>query len=281
MADGSPELKPIERYEYKYLIPERWTAPLVAAVAPYCEPDRYLRPGDTTSGYAIHGLYLDSPGGFCYRAKKNRDLDRFKLRIRTYDLDPSAGPLFLEVKRKGGDRVLKPRGTIPWSRLPGLLEEIPLPAGGPPTDPVDRFTRLARTISARPALLVRYQRVALVGVLDPYARVTFDRRIQVQPAAGWSLDGDPRQWQAIDTPATLTSYSPVVLELKFAAAIPAWMASIVRRFELTRGGYSKYCRGVEAIHGQQAPGQESVRPAVTDRGPDRGRLRRPLEVHHA
>ena len=38
----------------------------------------------------------------------------------------------------------------------------------------------------------------------------------------------------------------VVLELKFGATVPRWMQGIVRRFDLIRYSFSKYCYGLRA-----------------------------------
>jgi hypothetical protein len=38
----------------------------------------------------------------------------------------------------------------------------------------------------------------------------------------------------------------MILELKCTTAVPLWMSDIVRRFNLVRTGFSKFCSTVEA-----------------------------------
>lgn len=250
-------LTPIRRHEFKYLVPVERLPELRAAVAPYCVPDEHTG-HEGTRHYTISSLYYDTPGWWTYRAKKNRDQDRFKLRVRTYGAQ-AEGPIFMEVKRKIGDTMIKYRERIErqaWVEL------------GPDATAAARvksawerpFHFWMVRLDACPALLVRYQREAFTSVIDHYARVTFDHTIMVQSAAGRDLRGDPRAWRNVDHPraAQLLS-SMVVLELKFPSSVPRWMVVLVRKLELFRVGFSKYCTGVEALHGPEAPGFEEVR----------------------
>lgn len=253
----APE-QPIERYEYKYLVPEELTGPICRAIAPYCEPDRHMA-GTGPSGYTITSLYLDSPAFFCYRAKRDRHLDRFKLRLRTYD-EQGQGAVFLEVKRKVNDRVIKYRSRMQPAELQQAL------ASDAVLDHHDaavrRFFHLCRTLDMAPAVLIRYHRAAFVGLRESYARVTLDRCIQAQAPQGYALAGLSDRWRGLDHQlATRQTRSLVVLELKFTSAIPLWMVQLARRFELWRIGFSKYANGLISIMGSDAPGQESLRQA--------------------
>jgi len=250
-------LAPLRRYEFKYLVPSRRLPELRAAVAPYCTPDKHTG-HEGTRHYTITSLYYDTPSWWTYRAKKNRHEDRFKLRVRTYGKE-AEGPIFMEVKRKVGDTMIKYReriGREGWAdRGPDAVAARQVKSAWERP-----FHFWVARLGARPALLVRYQREAFASVIDLYARVTFDHTIVVQAAQGRDFVGDPRAWRNVDHPraAQLLS-SVVVLELKFTANIPSWMMQIVRRLELFRVGFSKYCTGVESLHGPEAPGMEQVR----------------------
>ena len=248
------ERAPLARYEFKYLVSEADEVVLREAISAFCAPDTH----NTAGGYTISSLYLDTPDRLTYRAKKDRQLERFKLRIRTYG-EQAEGPVFFEVKRKSNDRIIKHRTRVDrehWREV--LRGSRALPAEE--RDAAHHFLYLTIGLGARPSVLVRYRREAFSSFLDPYARVTFDHRIVVQAPKGLDLLGDPRAWRGIDHPeATRLSRSMVVLELKFPAAFPSWMASLVRRFELWRIGFSKYCNGVEVLFGTSAPGRESMR----------------------
>jgi hypothetical protein len=85
-------------------------------------------------------------------------------------------------------------------------------------------------------------------MLDDYARVTFDRKLQFQPHSELSLVGDPRAWTSIDDPIAMRSTgarSASVLELKFGPVAPPWMWRLVQRLELQRLAFSKYTRSID------------------------------------
>jgi hypothetical protein len=92
---------------------------------------------------------------------------------------------------------------------------------------------------------VTYERQAYFSVVDDYVRVTFDRRMRCQPVHKWTLTAPERGWRAVDDPASVGAASSLyVMELKFAIAPPVWLRDLVRRFDLSRRGYSKYGRAV-------------------------------------
>ncbi|MCB9729293.1 MAG: polyphosphate polymerase domain-containing protein [Deltaproteobacteria bacterium] len=254
MATPSP-LR-IERREFKYLIDEDTARRVRDAVAPFCRLDTHALASPTAS-YRIHSLYFDTPGMDLFLANEREQLSRFKLRVRTYpDAAPTPGrtgsapPVFFEVKRRYHDVIVKDRALAPadWARLldtPGAR----LPADTPPRQAaaLDAFVVRTLTHHARPVVLVGYEREPWVSTIDDYARVTFDRRISSQPRERLTLDVDPRAWRGVDHPvAHLGQRSPVVLELKFTTAVPSWLVTIVRRYDLWRRAFSKYGSAVRA-----------------------------------
>lgn len=85
---------------------------------------------------------------------------------------------------------------------------------------------------ARPQNIVRYEREAFVSEVDEYARVTFDRRICVQPADGWSMQGYANEWTMVDGAWHDNGLdSPVVLEVKCEWRMPNWLQVLLRRYE--------------------------------------------------
>jgi SPX domain protein involved in polyphosphate accumulation len=232
-----------DRYELKYVIPESMCAPLRAALRPYCELDRFSAATDDKQ-YCITSLYYDTPTLLFHRTKQAKQLRRFKLRVRTYGIE-SDGPVFFEVKRKIGDIVAKARARVPradWSAR--LRPQTDDGVGAAERD----FTSLLSRHDARPTLLARYHREAWVSTIDNYARVTFDRRLLYQPFHRHDLRGDSRCWRSSDDAMTTRGTSRgVVLELKSTVDVPRWMVALIRRFDLARVGFSKYCSGVERV----------------------------------
>ncbi len=106
----------IERYEFKYLVPERLVPAIRATACAIGRLDRYAGPGGV---YRIRSLYLDTRGFDLYWANAREQRDRFKLRVRTYPGKTS--PAFLEVKRRVQDVIIKSRAAVPASEWRDLL----------------------------------------------------------------------------------------------------------------------------------------------------------------
>lgn len=235
----------IERYEFKYLIPERLVPAIRAAALTTSRIDQYA--GDDGT-YRIRSLYFDTSRFDLFWANDREQADRFKVRVRSYP--GKASPVFLEVKRRVHDVIIKTRGMVAASEWQEVLRggaaarARVLPGA---RAAVDRFLSVLYRHHLRPAMVVEYEREAYVSDIDAYARLTFDRKIVAQPRETVDAEAEPRLWRSIDNPVRTSTLEPVcVLELKFERRPPAWMAALVRRLELERRSFSKYCYGVAA-----------------------------------
>jgi hypothetical protein len=241
------DLIQLERHEAKYIISPALVPRIRDYLKPFCLPDAYGR-GEPPE-YAVVTLQLDSPSLALHHAREWEALDRFKLRVRTYET-PGC-PVFLEVKRKLGRVVVKSRAAVPAERWTSELIQR--------TD-IDlrfksdkeyvaflTFIRLAREIGARPVVRLRYVRESYFGVAEEYARVSFDRCLQYQPAHTWAMQEPGAPWLAMDTDLMqnkLMPFSGVVLELKTTTEVPRWMVEMTREFDLERTGNCKYSTAV-------------------------------------
>lgn len=235
----------LERYELKYTIPLEWVEPIAAFIRPYCFMDAYsARCAD--GFYRVNSLYLDSPDLTFLRTKLCGAAKRFNMRIRTYGDDPGF-PYFFEVKHKNGDTIRKVRALIHEEdvREQGL-EHVVFGPGRAGEDPnLARCRREAITYNVHPWVQTRYRRLAFISHCDDYARVTFDRGLEYAPRDHFDpvpVDGDmtPSDVDPLFDPET-----SVILELKcYTSYVPSWMVDLIRRFELTRRGFSKYTAGM-------------------------------------
>lgn len=237
-----------ERYESKYLIDGRTRDAIRAAIAGICAPDPFTSESPGGVGYEVHSLYFDTPGLRFYHARRHREPERFKPRVRTYGDLGEGDVAFAEVKRKSNGVVRKTRRKVPLAQWAAFLE------GGEPAAPSGAhgdvgFLDAVRWTGAVPVVHVRYRREAWVGVLDPYARVTFDTHLRAAPARGSIEASVPEAALTFfDNPwACGTEGSPVVLELKSEVLVPAWMTRLVRRFGLPLSSFSKYCQAIDHI----------------------------------
>lgn len=241
-------LQLFERREYKFLLRRELVPRVRDAITGVCKLDRYAGPDGT---YPIRSLYFDTDDLRLFWANEREQGERFKVRARTY---PGVSDVvFLEVKRRVIDIIVKTRVGVPigeWARLvsdPAAMKAADLPGRGQRFG--EHFAALVHGYHLTPKISVEYDREAYVSLIDDYARATFDLRIRSQLHESLDLDADPRHWKMTDHSVRTQTHEPMcVLELKFASAAPPWMSSLVRRFDLLRYEFSKYCYGLWEQH---------------------------------
>lgn len=238
-----PDTEIIERYEYKYLVPEALVPAIRAVAQTTSRIDRHA--GDDGT-YRIRSLYFDTFGLDLFRANEREAARRFKVRARIYP--GRSSPVFLEVKRRIGDVIVKTRapvGTADWAAATAGDRDVLAALPAVARDGATTFAATVLRHHLAPTMLVEYEREAYVSEVDAYARLTFDRKIAVQRRTELDLEADDARFMAVDHVARTKTLEPVcVLELKFERRPPAWMRALVRRLELTRASFSKYCYGV-------------------------------------
>ena len=172
-----------QRFELKYLISEEITRPIRDFVSGYLEPDDYAV-GRPNLSYPIHSLYLDSDDLATHRAAVNGTKNRFKLRLRYYDVNPDA-PVFFEIKSRVDNCILKQRCGVWRAAVPLLLAgQLPEPGQLFSREPrhlaaLQRFNQLLLQLNAHPRLHNHYLREAWVSPDANSVRVTFDRNIRI------------------------------------------------------------------------------------------------------
>jgi hypothetical protein len=229
------------RYELKYIIDEPRAHEIHRFVRMYLEPDHHTQ-GREGRGYAVHSLYLDSPGFLTCAATLQGIKNRFKLRLRFYDDEPDS-PVFCEIKRRVNMIILKKRAAVWRSAVPDLL------AGAMPEpsmlyvdnyrnqDALLRFCELRDLIDAQPAAYTSYWREGYETSDGNAVRVTFDRELRGGIFHGSLSVADLESWAEPEV-------GGVVLELKFTDRFPQWMHTLAEMFNLERTSMPKYVKCV-------------------------------------
>lgn len=243
------------RYELKYVIPQSLVPKIREYIRPFCELDSHCT--GNPPEYNITTLQLDAPGLSLHYAKLWDFIDRFKLRVRTYE-PIGSGSVFLEVKAKFRTTVVKYRSQIPFEKWGAHLFGNEIIRGisfqsDREAESFYQFVRLVKEIGARPVMLIRYARESYFGKYDHYSRVTFDRRLQYQQTYSWDSWGKDGQWRSLDKTVDQTrrhdheySFSGVVMELKTLTDVPVWMRNLVRDLDLGRQGHCKFSNAIWA-----------------------------------
>lgn len=235
------------RHECKFVVTESVAKRVMQSVRPYVEPDPYASTMlDHT--YEIASLYLDDAHETLYDETIDGCAERYKLRIRSYGSSALAKKriVFLEVKRRFNSIVRKLRCPIPYGLLEQLLNGTNLDHDvilgtnkSTQSSALNEFLRLAAHRTAGPRCIVRYRRQAYVGIDDLDTRVTFDRHLSALPTHSPMIQHRHRNYIPVPT-------GGVILELKFTNRAPPWMTSTIRKLELRRRSFSKYCTSIDA-----------------------------------
>lgn len=234
----------LERYELKYHVPIRLLPELESFLLPWCELDPACeKRGD--GFYWLTTLYLDSPRYTFLRWGRDKPDGRFNMRIRAYGEHPEDSTSWhFELKEKSCDQVTKLRGVLKGSDPRTLWDDpdtVFANAKGEDLANLKKFYARALTYNITPLVLTQYRRKAWFGTIEDYARVTLDFGMRWREEPGFDFSVDPRQMRPSDLPERFDPGCNAVLELKCTRhQIPIWMIDLIRHFDLTRSGYSKF-----------------------------------------
>ena len=256
-SDFSLEL---DRYEAKYVISRSLMEPIRQFIKPYCRLDKHAQ--QAGGNYFINTLQLDNDAYSLHLAKERGAAHRFKLRVRTYGLTTGDAPVFLEIKRRYFDRIIKSRACIAYRDwAPTFFDKRASDFGFKTVkerEAYHEFLRLYREIDAKPKIYVRYNREAYESLHDHYARVTFDTQLAYQPVQDMYDWGQSGKFFSMDSGLLHDQReSNLILEIKCTEQVPVWMTNLVQEFDLIRVGNCKYSNAIwmeDFLHGQtEAP----------------------------
>lgn len=227
------------RLEYKYLVPRSQVDAIRAEIQPYVAIDQYADKQDANE-YTVRSIYYDNSRLDCYSEKIEGLKVRKKFRIRGYNTADANSIVFLEIKRKYINFIEKNRAPLPWRQLDELLlyrdlnKHIMLLSGnGKEKIDAQRFLYHYYSESLRPVALIVYEREAFFGKFNSSLRITFDKNLRSSLFPSQDMLFEKKQ-----TKYAMPKY--FILEVKFYTGIPAWMRSIIRRYQLPRMALSKY-----------------------------------------
>jgi hypothetical protein len=240
----------LQRFELKYLVPEHVALAARHFVSGYLVLDENCI-GQPNNSYPNHSLYLDSSEMQMYWDVINGNRNRYKLRVRFYNEDPCS-PLFLEIKQRHNDAILKQRSAIRREALVEVLDgatpsEKHLSSPNPrQLSALQRFSSLMLMQRATPQTHVSYLREAWMTENDNSARVTFDRVVRVERRTvadvACSQHNPVMPWK-----------DSVILELKFTGRFPNWFGELTRLFNIMQCGVAKYAEGVTTLGESRFP----------------------------
>jgi SPX domain protein involved in polyphosphate accumulation len=223
-------------------VSERQVEHLRDCISPFVRPDEFA-PQRGLPRYPVCSLYLDSDDLQLYSQTAAGEKQRFKLRVRTYDDDPTSAA-FLEVKQRDGDLVHKRRAAVERKTALALLD------GASPDwaalerlgclDDVQYFRHDVERSGARPVVRIRYAREAYESTFNEPVRITIDTEVAHCPTFTPELGHERGRFRATPLPGA-------VLEIKFTDRFPRWVRELVHAFGLERRSVAKYVLSVDHL----------------------------------
>ena len=215
-----------KRYELKYLLTPDQRDAVLSGIAPYMKLDNY---GRTT----IRNVYFDTDNYRLIRRSIEKPAYKEKLRVRSYRLVDSDGPVFVELKKKFDGVVYKRRIALPESvATDWLMGRTKSPCDTQISREIDYFMSFYGSL--RPTMFLSYEREAFYERAGGDFRVTFDDNILCR-----------RTDLSLRCPPSGHSILPpdrVLMEIKCSGAIPLWMVKILSTEKIYKTSFSKYGR---------------------------------------
>lgn len=218
------------RHELKYITSPAVAQSLRSALSALMDTDPN---GNDDGAYLIVSLYYDTIDGAAFFEKLDGIEYRRKYRIRAYNADRSF--FKLECKYKLQDRTAKESESIDPQLVRALMSRSQVTADESAGPLTKRFLREVTMMNLKPAVIIQYQRTALVDD-DLDVRITFDEQIRM---GSYTTD-----LFASDLP--LIPVNPddsVVVEVKYNEVLPMAIALLLRPVTMQRLAVSKYALG--------------------------------------
>ena len=214
-----------QRFETKYVISEEEYQSLIKAYQEYMVED-------THAVSTISNLYYDTPHFQMIRESLEKPFFKEKLRVRTYDSQPSANSqVFLEIKKKVRKIVYKRRISTSLLQAEayldgqhGRIEDSQI------KEEIDWLCQ--RYGGVQPMMFIYYDRYSLKGIEDENVRITFDQNVRYRTSNLSLLAGNEGY------PLLPDGYR--IMEIKVPGAYPLWLSRILDQEVIYPKSFSKY-----------------------------------------
>jgi hypothetical protein len=231
------------RFEFKYRISFHEYLNVRNSLLPYMRMDHFTNRTEHHR-YFVRSLYFETPSFQVYKEKLSGDMNRVKLRLRTYEEHlAEASAVRVELKVRRGETLAKYHTFI---SIEAYEQFMTSGHWGITDDQVlIEFDRYRYIKAFRPAVLVDYLREGYESRGDEGVRITFDHL--VRSAHEKTLFPD-RPFFRVHHP------NEVVLEIKCRDYSVPWLKRIIHNNGLKLVANSKFTQAIEASrHDQYYP----------------------------
>lgn len=228
------------RYEFKYFLNSQISNEIFSQSLYFMNIDNYAIKNNNE--YFVRSLYFDNDDYSNFFEKVDGVKIRKKFRLRSYDKSSlSKNPIFLEMKGRVHDRIIKKRvlinrNDIKYFETLKNLETLNQKYGY--NSLINEFVYDVKKKNIKPKIMIDYNRKPLINKFGLYFRLTFDSNL-VTNRRNYLFDNKEK----FNLPL---KYKPgnSILEVKFERSIPAWFHRIIQSYNLNRRSISKYVLGI-------------------------------------
>ena len=214
-----------QRFETKYVITEEEYQALLKAYQEHMVEDAH-------AVSTISNLYYDTPTFQMIRESLEKPFFKEKLRVRTYDADPSQdSQVFLEIKKKVRKIVYKRRISTSLLQAEAYLEgQSQTIEDSQIKEEIDWLCQ--RYGGVEPMMFIYYDRYSLKGIEDENVRITFDQNVRYRTSDLSLLEGNEG--------LPLLPQGHRIMEIKVPGAYPLWLSKILDHEQIYPKSFSKY-----------------------------------------
>ncbi len=235
------------RYEFKYYVPENKLELLRKMLRPFTYLDAFAD-SQPKKEYTVRSIYFDTPDFECYHTKVEGIKNRLKVRLRGYNTGDEKSTVFLELKKKYENPLLKQRAKITYKQAKKLflngeinninvLEDVSEQA----RENTSRFYYQLLSRKMRPVVLVVYEREPYLGLVDipeNKLRITIDKNLR--------STAYPKIKELYTNERVVSVMrNHFILEIKYNKRFPAFMRPVIQTLGLKKEPASKYCLSID------------------------------------
>jgi len=228
------------RYEFKYFMSSKISQEIFRQSLNFMNIDNFALKNKNQE-YLVRSLYFDNNDYSNFFEKVDGIKIRKKFRLRSYDKNlNSKSPVFLEMKGRSHDRIIKKRIMIDKTDIKYFesLKNLNELSKKYNSDLIKDFIYDVKRKNIKPKIMIDYNRRPLINKFGLYFRLTFDSDI-VSTKTEYLFENKEKFKFPLE-------YKPgnSILEVKFERSIPAWFHRIIQSYNLNRRSISKFVLGV-------------------------------------
>lgn len=230
------------RYEFKYIVKNYIAEKIQKQLENYIRLDDFAS-SQKGKSYNVTSLYFDDERYTAYHDKIDGLHTRQKFRLRCYSNKISSTPVYLEMKGRLNNFVIKKRTLIKDKsicKISGndLTKNLANLHINNDSVLFSRFMLFYNKKKIRPVALVEYQRKPYISKFDNSFRMTFDSQLTTSQTNGLFKKRE-KNFDCLPGKS--------IIEIKFERYFPLWFYGIIQEFNLQRVSISKICKSLETM----------------------------------